>query len=1028
MSQQQIPYKANRILNLFLIGLLLIMTRVWYLSVIQHDEKLKESRQPRRKSVVQQVERATIRDRFNIPLATNRIQYKAAVCYAQIREVPSVIWKKDEEGKSYRHFARSVYVARLAELLAKELKMSSQEIEDIIHGKASLFPHTPFIIKNNISEKEYYRLRMLERGWLGIQVQRSYQRIYPHGKMAGEIIGYMGAISRLEHQKIAREINELQDYISLRERGEVAFLPKGFATPLAVRRRLKELQEKAYTINDFVGKTGIEGTFDQQLRGFSGKKSYEVDIKGNFFRELPGTRHPVSGQRVILTISSELQEFSEKLLAYYEKKKGNQGPWIKGGAIVAMDPKTGEVLALASYPRIDPNDFTQKNQASILRFLEHESHIAAIWNGRCPMQREHYSFEKQEFYEESKELTWEGYLDSVLGIDSPVREVMGQVSNLFALLKLLEDAEHSLDLDLLKSIPFHEDKLLALDLCRLLVKKEDFSQELLFLVGNQSLSYFRSLSQIVHSIQDSVKEEVKQLYRDTAFASWRKEHFKEYLQQKRQIEKEKKRYARPFTEYLDMAFKQRFSEFWQEYRLSFVKTAILKDKYHESASYFSHLSESAKEKLEELKQILVHLGPLADVYLKTMRSFEDLDRPLLGKHRGLKQVKGISLEKHLASAFYPVTGYGFGRSQAYRQSTPQGSIFKLVTAYEALRQRYMDSSSFSLNPLTLIDDMKVGGKILGYTENGEVIGRVYKGGVLPRGHFNIGKVDLRGALEQSSNLYFSILASDCIESPENLADAARLFGFAEKTGIELPGEIAGNVPSDLSYNRTGLYAFAIGQHSLVVTPLQTALMLSAIANYGNLLRPRAVKVIAGKEPSENVLFAKENYSFQEDLSLVGINFPLFSEMEKNREEPKVSVTQLEAKRQIFFPEEVRSTLLEGMRLAVQGTRGTARPSILRDLYDEPQFLRDYIDLHKQIVGKTGTAEILYKGTIDSGTRANIHNHVWFGGVAFDQETSEPELVVVIYLRFGDAGKEAAPFAAQIVKKWRQIKLAHAGSD
>ncbi len=122
------------------------MIRIWYLSVVQHEEKLKESRQPQRRSVVQQVERATIRDRFNIPLATNQILYHAVVRYADIREIPSVIWKKDENGKAYRFQARLAYVAELAQLLAKELNMDPLPIEDTIYGKASLFPHTPFVI------------------------------------------------------------------------------------------------------------------------------------------------------------------------------------------------------------------------------------------------------------------------------------------------------------------------------------------------------------------------------------------------------------------------------------------------------------------------------------------------------------------------------------------------------------------------------------------------------------------------------------------------------------------------------------------------------------------------------------------------------------------------------------------------------------------------------------------------------------------------------------------------------------------
>jgi cell division protein FtsI/penicillin-binding protein 2 len=70
--------------------------------------------------------------------------------------------------------------------------------------------------------------------------------------------------------------------------------------------------------------------------------------------------------------------------------------------------------------------------------------------------------------------------------------------------------------------------------------------------------------------------------------------------------------------------------------------------------------------------------------------------------------------------------------------------------------------------------------------------------MLPRSHANIGKIDVRGALEQSSNLYFSYLASEHIENPELLEQAAKNFGYGTKTGLELQGEIAGNIPKDLS--------------------------------------------------------------------------------------------------------------------------------------------------------------------------------------------------------------------------------------
>src|SRR5579871_4216685 len=101
-----IPEKTNRVLNIIILGLLLILVRVWYLSIIQHDEHLERARRPKRRTVIEKPERATIRDRFNIPMALNKIQYNAAICYSDIRQIPSVKWEKNREGKRIRVQAR----------------------------------------------------------------------------------------------------------------------------------------------------------------------------------------------------------------------------------------------------------------------------------------------------------------------------------------------------------------------------------------------------------------------------------------------------------------------------------------------------------------------------------------------------------------------------------------------------------------------------------------------------------------------------------------------------------------------------------------------------------------------------------------------------------------------------------------------------------------------------------------------------------------------------------------------------------
>ena len=252
------------------------------------------------------------------------------------------------------------------------------------------------MIKAALTEEEHYRLRALEPDWPGIHAEIGAERFYPLQKTACNLIGTMGAISQREYASIAQQIASLQDTIELYEQG--LDLPLGFTSIEAVYKRLEELKEKAYAINDLVGKTGIESQFEESLRGFFGKKIFEVDPKGCFIRELPGGSPPIGGKQVVLSISNELQQFAETLLIQDEKgrtgrsigvdpadkmRKIQKQPWIKGGAIVAMDPRTGEILALASHPRFDPNDFIpssnpeQKStkQAKVSRWLESDRFI-----------------------------------------------------------------------------------------------------------------------------------------------------------------------------------------------------------------------------------------------------------------------------------------------------------------------------------------------------------------------------------------------------------------------------------------------------------------------------------------------------------------------------------------------------------------------------------------------------------------------------------------------------------------------------
>ncbi|MDN3506034.1 MAG: penicillin-binding transpeptidase domain-containing protein [Simkaniaceae bacterium] len=983
MNTIKTPVKTARILNFFLACMLLILARIWFLSMIQHDHYLELSEKPRTRTVIERPERGTIRDRFNILLAHNAPQYNVAVCYSDIRQIPSIRWVRDENGKKVRFMARRKYIEEFSAFLANELDLDPLDVEDLIHGKACLFPHTPFVLKEDVSESLYYRLKGTEKDWPSLILQQSEKRVYPQGKLACDVVGYMGAISQREYLQIGQEMKALNAYLKDYDKGQPVFLPKGFSSPEEVKKRLLDLEEMSYTINDHLGKSGIEASFDEKLRGSIGKSFYEVDIKGNTLKKLPGGKEATPGDRLVLTLSAELQQEAEKLLAEYEQLQDlrdkaspskRQTPWQRGGAIVAIEPNTGEVLAFASHPRFDPNDLLpmqtvekrKEKQGSILKWLESPTYIGEIWDGLRPLEREIYL--DGEYVTESFYLTWDKYVDLILDEQCAVKKVLTNI-------KTIADAIY-FDENLLDQIPFERDQCLLLDLLALAVPKECFTESLLDHVGEQSLEQLRAFSQLVSCQIPALKEQERKNFHKGPFRTWRTEHFREFLKEKRRAEKAKHTWARPYTDYLERQEREMFATHWQENRASIVLSAL------------SGNSDLAP--IEELLAPLSKEDKLA--YILALRSFADLDQPLQGKYPMLRKENGHHVGKHLAAAFYPYGGFGYGRSQAFRQASPMGSIFKVIPAYAGLKQQY-DLGKTDLNPLRLTDDMQwtsspgSNSQVLGYFPDGTPIKRFYKGGRLPRGYPKIGELDVTSALERTSNIYFSILAGDILDSPTTLLQTAMGFGLGTKTNIDLPGEYHGTLPNDILHNKTGLYSFAIGQHSLVVTPLQSAMMFAAIANGGKVLKPQIVKFAINRDG--------------------------------------VTHTTSQVEKTVDMPDAIRNSLLSGMHKVLNGEKGTARPALIRKAFHEREAVAAYTKLKSQMVGKTGTAEIFYKQTIDAETKAQMEKHVWFGSIGFKEDTLEtPELVVVVYSRFGSAGKQGAPIAARLLEKWREISSSH----
>lgn len=1125
-----VPTKASRILHIVLVALFLILLRVWYLSVIQHDAKLQAAQAPTRRVVIEPARRATIRDRFGLPLALNKIQYNATVNYSQIQVISSWAWETGADGKRIRVPKRRQYIRQLSELLGRELNLDADELEDRIHAEAAYYDHAAYLVKKDITEQEYYRLKMLEAEWPGLQGQRVPKRYYPYSKVGGDIVGYMGAIDAPTYQAIIHERKVLQTYLREYDTGQEPSLPEGIATAEEARVRLRDIEERAYAISDFVGKAGIEAQFEEDLRGYHGKKRYYVDSRGNYLRELPGPRKPIPGRSVGLTLSVELQEFAEQLLAQNEhirpirvakphrreeEEPPAKEPWIRGGAIVALDPNNGEVIALASFPRFDPNDFIPSGdpavdsvkKANVRRWFETDSYLAEMWDGKRPFAREVFD---TCFHEEEVPLSWDKYLQLTLydrgevmkGLQG-VRDLNGAVTlqraadrlvaaagqadlcylfnllyqgeghqpqtcplpaaererieaNLNVVAEEIEFIKFQMD-PFLKGVKHTYDKVLLIDLCRMLVDGNRCSSQLLLSVGDQSLGTYRRLNQSVIVVREAVYQMSRELFHSLIFKEWRKTNEKAFLKEKRREETLAKRYAKPYTEHLDAKESALFQEFWEnnapDLLILFLRghligkrDATLDGFQQHFATWHREIAIGAHGAVPWLNDYLVLQDGISDLddvtaqaLLDTMRPFKDLNRPLYGRYRQLRWDKGQQTEKQLAAAFYPTYGFGYGRSSAYRQAAAQGSIFKIVTAYESLVQRYIALKTTGedlskLNPLKIIDQpTRVRDDwIVGYTMTGLPIPQQYKGGLLPKTLSNMGEMDIIRAIEVSSNCYFALLTSDFLEKPQDLADAAHSLSYGAKTGIQLPGEIAGRVPSDLEYNRNGLYSMAIGQHSLVVTPLQTAVMLATLANGGKVFQPKIVQSIVGTaRPYHFSLSSRRGIDYQESLLSAGIDFPLFVASAYRIRESRTETPPSIIERHVMLPGPIRSMLLEGMQRVANRYQTKAIAS-LKELYGPyPSIMKSVTDLKGQLVGKTSTAESMENFGADRQIGTRTYNHVWFGSVVFDpekghevvfkDELGQPELVVIVYLRYGAFGRDAVPLATSIAAKWRELK-------
>jgi penicillin-binding protein 2 len=284
--------------------------RLWALQVLSGPQYLQAALDNQLRSVRIEAPRGQILDRKGREL---------------VRNVPGTavqLWPAD---------LPKTWAARLDEL--KRLSMVlhvpvPQLLRDI--KRRGNDPITPITVRETVNRTApiNYLLENSEE-FPGVNVTDTFIRSYPYGSRAAHVLGYVNEISA---------------------------------------EQLKRLQRKGYAAGDKIGEAGVEASYDEYLRGRAGLAQLRVDSLGRPRSELVLKRQYAQGESIKLTLDIELQRAAEQALVYGIQKARNNGQWAaNGGAIVALDPHDGSILALASNPTYEPKIYAGRVSTRKLR-------------------------------------------------------------------------------------------------------------------------------------------------------------------------------------------------------------------------------------------------------------------------------------------------------------------------------------------------------------------------------------------------------------------------------------------------------------------------------------------------------------------------------------------------------------------------------------------------------------------------------------------------------------------------------------
>ncbi len=267
----------------------LLLSRFIWLQVYKHSDYASQA-DDNRVSVVPVVpNRGLILDRNGVVLARNFSAYTLEITPSKIRgELDAII---DD-------------LATLVEIAPKDRKRFRKLLEE-----SKNFESTP--IRTRLSDEEVARFTAQRYRFPGVDIQARLFRQYPLGQVASHVIGYIGRISQKDSEGIAERDDDAN-----------------------------------YSGTDYIGKEGLEKSYEKKLHGTTGYEEVEVTAGGRAVRTLSRTA-ATPGSNLILSIDIELQKVVEE--AFGDRR----------GALIAIEPATGDILAYVSMPTFDPNLFVE---------------------------------------------------------------------------------------------------------------------------------------------------------------------------------------------------------------------------------------------------------------------------------------------------------------------------------------------------------------------------------------------------------------------------------------------------------------------------------------------------------------------------------------------------------------------------------------------------------------------------------------------------------------------------------------------